>query len=267
MPPLKGAGTAQAVTGGCLTEVSACADVFIAFCRGRVSRPGVPSALKSSICGIGGATGGGTPPLRGLSGVRRFRRGCGLGRRRGMACLARLAQARPFSIQTGTFRNDSLREGYIPPLPWCGVFIGGAVWRWRCRGRLVTAPTGSVGGADWAGGAADSRGRLSLRVLLVVRKKTASASGAHTGAPLRIISVVQCGIGGTAGGRTPPLRGLSGVRRFRWRYRGRLITAPTDWGDGAEKIAPFEGGWHGASCDWGLPDGSFGLRRCFQCVL
>ena len=87
LPPLKGAGTAQAVTGGCLTEVSACADVFIAFCRGRVSRPGVPSVLMSSICGIGGAdwiggaAGGGTPPLRILLVGWRFHRWCGVDQR------------------------------------------------------------------------------------------------------------------------------------------------------------------------------------------
>ena len=139
---------------------------------------GIVRAGRGALCAPAGSRG--RLSIRRLPGVQRFYRRCGSGRRRGMACLARLAQARPFSIQTGTFRNDSLWEGYIPPLPWGGVFIGGAVF-------LSSVP--------------------------------------------------------------------------------RAHTVPTDWGGGAERIAPFEGGWHGASCDWGLPDGSYGLRRCFRFVL
>ena len=107
LPPLKGAGTAQAVTGGCLTEVFVNADVSVSFCRGRVSRPGVPSALKPSICGRGGAAGAHIgAPLRILCVVRRFLSG------------VRVGSAMPGEA-------ERLPYGFCG---WCGVFVGSAGW-------------------------------------------------------------------------------------------------------------------------------------------
>ena len=103
--------------------------------------------------------------------------------------------SKTFFIQKGTFRNGRLREGYIPPLPWCGGFVGGAVRDRRCRGRRNASPTGSNGGAEldrWCRGrthryaptdsfdtayridTAPGGGTPPLRILREIRKKPVS---------------------------------------------------------------------------------------------
>ena len=231
MPPLKGAGTAQAVTGGCLTEVSVCADVSVSFCRGRVSRPGVPSALKPSICGIGGvggvggAAGGGTPPLRVLTGVQSV--------------------------------SDSAAGAHI-----------GAPLRvlWVVRKELP--PLKGAGTAQAVTGGCLTEVSVCVDVFIAFCRGRVS----RPGVPSALKSSI-CGIGGAAGGGTPPLRILLMVRCF---HRGcgagsvvrrAVDNRPYGLGRRCEKIAPFEGGWHGASRDWGLPDGSFCQCRCFRFAL
>ena len=115
-----------------------------------------------------------------------------------MACLARLAQARPFFIQTGSFRNHRLREGYIPPLPWCGAFLRQMPVCARGDNRPGVSGAGTVlphsiirfGRGVPMCTPAGSRGRLPLRILSGVQRVTDSATGGGT-PPLRILSVVR----------------------------------------------------------------------------
>ncbi len=98
----------------------------------------------------------------------------------------------------------------------CGVSIGSTALDRYCGGRRNASPTGTFGGAAVSsavrcgvGGAAGG-GTPPLQGLSVVWKKTASATGAHIGAPLRIISVVRIGSEVPREAERLPYRG------FRW---------------------------------------------------